>query len=154
MGQHMTPQIVDYSLELLRNLGARARRVHELLPLQPLDTFGGLRTNFSSINPSDRASVIFATLKITNLSQKPEKQHNGSSARLGVRERVEHRVGVRVLVCARARVQLRVRIRVSVQVRLRVHAGRVRPQIQLIGSLLDRFWGLEALTKIELRVMK
>ena len=85
---------------------------------------------------------------------KPEKQHNGSSARFGVRERVEHRVGVRVLVCARARVQLRVRIRVSVQVRLRIHAGRVRPQIQLIGSLLDRFWGLEALTKIELRVMK
>ena len=28
----------------------------------------------------------------------PEKQHNGSSARLGVRERVEHRVGVRALV--------------------------------------------------------
>ena len=27
-------------------------------PPYPLDTFGGLRTNFSSINPSDRASVI------------------------------------------------------------------------------------------------
>ena len=26
-------------------------------PPYPLDTFGGLRTNFSSINPSDRASV-------------------------------------------------------------------------------------------------
>ena len=27
-------------------------------PPYPLDTFGGLRTNFSSINPSDRASVM------------------------------------------------------------------------------------------------
>ncbi len=27
-------------------------------PPYPLDTLGGLRTNFSSINPSDRASVI------------------------------------------------------------------------------------------------
>ena len=26
-------------------------------PPYPLDTFGGLRTNFSSINPSDRAPV-------------------------------------------------------------------------------------------------
>ena len=30
-------------------------------PPYPLDTFGGLRTNFSSINPSDRASVITVT---------------------------------------------------------------------------------------------
>ena len=30
-------------------------------PPYPLDTFGGLRTNFSSINPSDRASVILGT---------------------------------------------------------------------------------------------
>ena len=29
-------------------------------PPYPLDTFGGLRTNFSSINPSDRASVIIS----------------------------------------------------------------------------------------------
>ena len=43
-------------------------------PPYPLDTFGGLRTNFSSINPSDRASVII----IINL------RRSATEARLGL----------------------------------------------------------------------
>ena len=38
--------------------GADAAVPPRATPPYPLDTFGGLRTNFSSINPSDRASVI------------------------------------------------------------------------------------------------
>ena len=82
----------------------------------PLDTFGGLRTNFSSINPSDRASVIYIL---------PEKKCNGSSARLGIRGLVGN--GVRVQ--APVPVPVLIRAQVSVQVRGRVRA-RVRVEVR------------------------
>ena len=60
---------------------------------------------------------------------KPEKKRNGSSARLGVRGRVENGVQVRVRVPvstrAQAYVRTRIRVRLRVQVRVRVR-GRAR----------------------------
>ena len=43
-----------------------------------------------------RRHRIYENRAESNEITPPEKQHNGSSARLGVRERVERRVGVRV----------------------------------------------------------
>ena len=70
--------------------GTDAARATRATPPYPLDTFGGLRTNFSSINPSDRASVI----------------------RAQVRVRARLRVGLRVQVRVRARGRARIGVRI------------------------------------------
>ena len=88
-----------------------AARAPRATPPSPLDTFGGLRTNFSSINPSDRASVIV-----------PEKKCNGSSVKLGIRGLVGN--GVRVQAPVPVPVLIRAQV-VSVQVR-----GRVRVEVR------------------------
>ena len=93
----------------LGDRGADAPVPPRATPPYPLDTFGGLRTNFSSINPSDRASVNTSI---------PEKKCDGSSARLGIRGlgvRVQEPVPVPVLIRAQVSVQARGRVRVEVR---------------------------------------
>ena len=61
LGSWREPKSSDSSSELLANsriLGPLAQAAGRAPPPHPLNTCGGLRTNFSSMKPSDRASVM------------------------------------------------------------------------------------------------
>ena len=53
------------------------------------------QTKNAETNADKKLLKLTQTKIAEHNTDRPEKQHNGSSARLGVRERVEHPVGVR-----------------------------------------------------------